>query len=186
MISALESDSFIAYGGAEDAGLQTSTAVRYSSDGTREIIFLGYSGNEARENKDANAQALYALLRRWFPDVTDYDGYENMSPKGFESVSLCEFIGFLGAIPDDAKIEAYDCDCEAGLIPREISESEEEELIAKFSRLIVTGKHDAVCVTGGTKLFTVKTASGERLFSIETYNGLLVRNDGMYDIAYQE
>ena len=48
---------------------------------------------------------------------------------------------------------------------------------------VVVGKESATGVTGGTTSFFFSDRDGNNLGSVEFYNGLLVGDDGMYQVA---
>ena len=162
---------------ANDAGTQTSWALRTGRDGVREAVVLGMSGDDLLENPDPGAQELYAVLRKLFPGVCDFDGEEPIAPKGFQSVPLADFCGYADTDFANAKVEVFASDCETGLSPTE-SDRTAEQLLG----LQVVGKENSLCVTGGTTVYTLVGEDGEALASFEFYDGLLVRDDGMYRV----
>jgi len=166
---------------ANDAGTERSYAVQYGPEDHAHGILLGMSGDDCFENSDPNAQALYQSLRRLFPQVTCYGG--NMGPRGFQPVSIRAFCGMEGLDLDSLAVSAAYMDCEAG--PRTLKVSEEDRLY--LLRLIrygkVTGKANATMTTGGTTCYDLSDQAGNFLSSLELYQGLLVRSDGMYTIT---
>lgn len=186
LIASVSEDDVQMGGSANDAGTQSSYAVRYAADGAREIILLGTSGDDSRENMDASAQALYALLRQSFPDVTDYAGHGLMAPSGFQTISLMAFMGLAAADLQNAKIEVSDYDCESGLIPREMTDDEARAIFIKLQQCIVTGKRNALSVTGGTILYSILNTAGDVIATLEFYQDTLVRPDGMYTVICTE
>lgn len=172
-------------GAADDAGTQLSCAARSSASGERELIMLGISGDFLLVNTDPAAQALYAVLREYFPDVTDYEG-ESIAPRGFAEQSLLAFCGITQVIPEDVSVEVCSLDCESGPVPLDVSAEQAADFLARLPRMRVTGMKNCFCVTGGTTIWTVNTASGEHIASFEFYGDALVRSDGMYSVELAE
>ena len=169
---------------ADDAGIETSFAAQYDSDGLTGIVLLGVSGDECFENTDPNAQALYLWLRKTFPDVPSY-AYDDlgMGPKGFQPVPVIEFLKMQDLDLTGATVTCYAVDCEAGLIESEVSEEDQEWVLDLLKNGTVTGKANATMVTGGTWVYIINDAEGNDIGSVELYRGLLVRNDGMYSVS---
>ena len=161
---------------ANDAGTEISYAIRYSD--APEAVRLGMSGDDVYENTDPNAQALYALLRKLFPNVTCYG--DTMGPAGFQPIPAIEFLGLDREVVQSAKIKAYINDCEAG--PMEAKSVDEGAVREIVLRGTVTGKANATLVTGGTTSFGFYDEEDNYLGGFELYRGLLVRSDGMYRI----
>lgn len=182
LIACVEDGPIVELGGACDAGTQWSAAIRYD-DGAREIIPLGSSGDDVRENTDRNAQALYAALRTLFPGVPDYRGEYMISPKGFERIELTRFCGLESADFSKSSVEVSDLSCEEGPIPRDITEEQAANFLKALPKMTVTGKKNAFSVTGGTELWSVKDSQGNTMATFEFYKGALVRPDGMYYVA---
>lgn len=160
---------------ANDAGTEISYAIRYAD--APEAVRLGMSGDDVYENTDPNAQALYALLRRLFPNVTCYG--DTMGPAGFQPVPAIEFLGLDREVVQSAKIKAYINDCEAGPIEAKSVDEGVREIILSGT---VTGKANATLVTGGTTSFGFYDEEDHYLGGFEMYRGLLVTGDGMYRI----
>ena len=169
---------------ANDAGTEKSFAVRYAKDGTGTPVLLGMSGDEVFENTDPNAQSLYLTLRRLFPDVTSY-AYDDigMGPRGFEAVSLAEFIGMDPAVIPGAEVKGVFNDCEAGPAPMELSAEEKAELRSLLLYGKVTGKSDCIETTGGSSTYYFSALDGTQLGLINIEDGLLARSDGRYFIS---
>ena len=161
-----------------DAGTESSYAVRYTRSGTPIFVLLGMSGDDRFENTDPNAQALYLYLRSLFPQVTCYGG--TMGPAGFRPVSLRSFCGLEGLDFTRARIVCYLSDCEEGNLPMEMTEEETEDLRRLLSEGMVTGKANASSVTGGFMICVIHAEDGKRDASLDFYDGLLMRPDGMY------
>ena len=166
-----------------DAGTESSWAVRYDREGRAEAILLGMTGDDFLENTDPNAQALYLKLRLLFPFVWCYAG-ETTGGWGFQPVSIAAFCHLDGIDRDGVTVSAWYTDCEAGPRKRDLTEDEERQIIDRMKTGLVTGKENAVSVTGGTTAFFFSDRDGNSLGSIELYNGLLVRGDGMYNLQY--
>ena len=166
----------------EGGGAESSYAVVYIGDEPAQRILLGVSGDSRFENTDPNAQALYLRLRELFPDVTNYFGGD-AGPRGFQTVSLVEFMGWQDIDFTRVVITGWDMDCEAGPIPFELSEENAEEIIQFILNNHVTGKANATMVTGGTTEYIISDENGNYLAALELYEGLLVRNDGMYHLS---
>ena len=160
---------------ANDAGTEASYAVRYSD--TPEAVCLGMSGDDVYENTDPNAQALYALLRQLFPNVTSYG--DTMGPKGFQPVPVAEFLGLDPEAIRNAQIREYIIDCEAGPIEAESVDESVRDIVLNG---MVTGKVNATMVTGGTASIGFYDEDDNYLGGFELYQGLLVTRDGMYRI----
>ncbi len=181
LVLSVEDQGSRSHGVACDAGTEASYAVRTDREGRTERILLGMSGDDCFENTDTNAQALYSLLRRLFPDVICYGA--PMGPAGFQSVPVMVFCAFGEVDLAGAAVGKVYSDCEEGLIRQETGEAEREQILALVTRGTVTGKVNALAVTGGTTVYTLYSPEGECLGSIELYQGLLVRPDGMYAVA---
>jgi len=164
-----------------DAGTESSYALRYDREGNAEAILLGMTGDDFLENTDPNAQALYLKLRLLFPFVRCYAG-EISESWGFQPVPLAAFCGLEGIDWDSVTVSAVYEDCEAGPRELEVTESEAKRVIGLMKNGVVTGKENALCVTGGTKALFFTNRDGKAVGSITLYNGLLVRNDGMYSV----
>ena len=164
-----------------DAGTESSYALRYDREGNAEAILLGMTGDDFLENTDPNAQALYLKLRLLFPFVRCYAG-EISESWGFQPVPLAAFCGLEGIDWDSVTVSAVYEDCEAGPRELEVTESEAKRVIGLMKNGVVTGKENALCVTGGTKALFFTDRDGKAVGSITLYNGLLVRNDGMYSV----
>ena len=161
-------------GAACDAGTERSYAVK--EDGT--CVLLGMSGDDMYENTDPTAQALYWTLRQLFPQVRCYGG--TMGPAGFQPVSVASFCGYdPDKIPGSA-VTAVHMDCEAGAVPLELDENAADRLRQLAVHGTVTGKANCTMVTGGTTCVCFSDSQGNPIASLEFYEGLLVRGDGMY------
>ena len=160
---------------ANDAGTEISYAIRYSD--APEAVRLGMSGDDVYENTDPNAQALYALLRQLFPNVTCYG--DTMGPKGFQPIPVAEFLGLDRDAIRNAQNRAYIIDCEAGPIEVKSVDESVRDIVLSGT---VTGKANATVVTGGTSSFGFYDEDDNFLGGIEMYQGLLVTHDGMYRI----
>ena len=168
------------YPAACDAGTEKSYAVRYDRDGEAQCILLGMSGDSWFENCDPDAQALYRYLRLMFPQVTCYGG--TMGPAGFLPVPIRTFCGMDGLDLSQVTVSACYSDCEAGPIPLTLTEAQQNSLLRLIMEGKVTGKANATVTTGGTVYYALYDREGSFLASIELYQGLLVRSDGMYII----
>ena len=168
---------------ADDAGVEESYAVTWDDD-RPQVVLLGVSGDERFENTDPNAQALYLLLRKIFPEVPCY-AYSNlnMGPKGFRPVPVIEFLKMQESDLADAVVTCYVMDCEAGMIESEVSEEDQEWILDLVKNGKVTGKANATMVTGGTWVYIINDAEGNDIGSVELYRGMLVGNDGMYTVS---
>lgn len=164
-----------------DAGTESSYAVRYDRQGNPEAVLLGMTGDDLLENTDPNAQALYAKLRRFFPFVRSYGG-EMTEGWGFQPVPLAAFCHLEGIDWDGVTVSAVYEDCEAGPRKMDLSDEDTRKILNEMKHGVVTGKENAMAVTGGTRLFSFYDREGNHLGSIELYGGLLVRNDGMYNV----
>ena len=165
-----------------DAGTETSRAVRYDREGNAEAILLGMTGDSLLENTDPNAQALYLKLRMLFPFVRCYAG-ETTEGWGFQPVPIAAFCHLYGIDWDGVAVSAWYTDCEAGPRERTLSEEEEKQILDLMKTAVVVGKENATEVTGGTTAFFFSDRDGNSLGSVEFYNGLLVGDDGMYQVA---
>ena len=73
-------------------------------------------------------------------------------------------------------------DGEAGPRELEVTEDEAKQVISFMKNALVTGKENAMCVTGGTTILYFTDSDGNSLGAVELYDGLLVMNDGMYQV----
>ena len=111
---------------------------------------------------------------------------ENSGP-GFEPVPLAEFCGMNSfAFYENSlcrpRIIVYESDCEIGLIDVKLTAEDYEFYLNLALRGVVTGKANAFAVTGGTTVIVYETSDGDRIGSMELYQGLLCGNDGMYSV----
>ncbi len=83
---------------------------------------------------------------------------------------------------ETAVVTKYYVDCEAGLIQKDVTEEEAEEMRNLAINGMVTGKENDMMTTGGTTLYFFTTPEGQGLMSLELYGKLLVGGDGMYRI----
>ncbi len=180
LIFSTEDQGHASYPAANDAGTECSYAVLYDRENNAQCILLGMSGDDCFENFDPDAQALYRYLRQIFPQVTCYGG--NIGPVGFQPVPIRVFCGLEGLDLDSLVISGFFVDCEAGPCKLNISEEDRLYLLRLIQYGKVTGKANATMVTGGTTCYDVSDPSGGFLASLELYQGLLVRSDGMYFI----
>ena len=81
---------------------------------------------------------------------------------------------------ETAVIMGSTLDCEAGPIPTEVPEEEQQELRTLAMYGVVTGRQSDEMVTGGTWLYSFETPEGKHIMTVELYRGLLVGPDGMY------
>ena len=166
---------------ANDAGTESSYAVRYDGSGNPMPVLLGMSGDDCFENADANAQALYLGLRSLFPQVTSYSySYGGMGPQGFMPVPVMSFCGFWGVSLESAAISASSVGSGAGSWPVQLTDDEQAHIRSLVLSGQVTGKANASPVTGNSMVYNFLDDAGNTLASLELYNGLLVRPDGMY------
>ena len=164
-----------------DAGTESSYAVRYDRNGNAEAVLLGMTGDDFLENTDPGAQSLYMKLRMLFPFVWCYAGEINES-WGFRPVRAAEFCRMESIDWDNVTVSACHIDCEAGPIELAVSEEETQQMIDFIKNAVVTGKENAMSVTGGTTVFYFTDSNGNSLGAVEFYDGLLVMNDGMYRV----
>ncbi len=181
LVLSTEDQGHASHPAANDAGTERSYAVQYDRERRAHCILLGMSGDDCFENTDPDAQALYLYLRRTFPQVTCYGG--SMGPQGFQPVSIRSFCGMEGLDPDGLTVSAVYMDCEAGPQKLSVSETDRQELLDLIRYGKVTGKANATVTTGGTVCYDLSDPSGRVLASLELYQGLLVRSDGMYVIS---
>ena len=114
---------------------------------------------------------------------------ENSGP-GIYPIPLAEFCGmnsfaFYENSQCRPRITVYESDCEIGLIDVKLTSEDYDFCLNLALRGVVTGKANAFAVTGGTTVIVYETADGDRLGSIELYQGLLCGNDGMYSVEIQ-
>lgn len=135
------------------------------------------------ENLEPNAYALYIAC---FTEVMGYDLEAEfdcpIKPLNIRRTPLAEFLGVDEGVFEGATLTASRLDCEAGYIDIEIDEEETGEKIEWLSGLVVTGKRNALCVTGNTEVYTLHSPEGAFLARFEFYQGLLVMDDGMYAV----
>ena len=67
-----------------------------------------------------------------------------------------------------------------GLVHGKVSEDEQTQIRSLILYGQVTGKATAAAVTGNSMVYNFLDEAGNTLASVELYNGLLVRPDGMY------
>lgn len=178
LILGLEASEAKAVPAADGAGIQESFA--FCGNGDAPVV-LGVSGDELYENTAPEAQELYLILRRTFPDLTSYYGEEGISPIGFRPVPLLAFLGRDDIDISRLTLKTFLNDCEAGPIEVE-NDISLSELLARY----VTGKESCVSVTGGFYSYDLFDADGEFVFSVSLYKGLLYTNDGMYRLGAPE
>lgn len=166
---------------ANDAGIERTYAIRYSTEGEPEFILLGMSGDNMFENPDPNAQGLYLAVHRMFPNVTHYAGL--MGPSGFIPVSLTSFC-HLGDL-NGATVKAFYMDCEGGPAERELSVDEQAKILYTVMNSMVTGKVSAADTTGGYTDYGFYKGE-EYLGHISIYNGYCYHSDGMYSIEIRK
>ena len=108
------------------------------------------------------------------------DSNDPYRPEEAEGILLYELYGCDREALRDAVITCMMTDCEEG--PREAAISSEEQETVR--RLAINGKMaekaNDMCVTGGTTVYIFSAPDGTYLMSLEFFQGLLVRNDGMY------
>ena len=170
---------------AEDAGLEYSYGLTYISRTQQQPILLGVSGDCCFENTDPDAQTLYQKLRELFPDVPHYKEL-GMGPQGFIPVPFAEFCGLNAAQLSNVSFKGGYNDCEAGYFEFEMQDDTLEWLWALLEHGYVTGKANAIFTTGGSVSYTIFDDSGNYISSLEFYEGLLVRGDGMYSFELDE
>ncbi len=175
-------DGKVGSSGGCDMGTECTWAFRFGKDETVEEILLGASGDGFYENTDPGAQALYARARSWFPYVWCYAyGTEGIGPQGFVPQPLLSFLNIpLSAL--SAEIACLYMDCEAGPVPKELSEEEAAAVRELLSTAKVTGKANGYSVTGGTRAYVLRDPEGSWIGSVELYGNLLVGRDGMYTL----
>ncbi len=101
-------------------------------------------------------------------------------------MSVADFCGLPADLPDDVTVEAWFMDCESGPEPLFPSAEDRAFLLALVRGGVVTGKASDLFVTGGTTACVFFGPDGERLGTVELYEGLLVGPDGMYAFALPE
>ena len=181
LIASVEDQGSHSHPVAEDAGTECSYAVQYDRDGAVSCVLLGMSGDSCFENFDPNAQALYQRLRQLFPQVRSFGG--NMGPAGFLPVPVRAFCGWDDVDFSDVTISGAYQDCEAGSVAISLTEEDQRALLDIVLNGKVTGKAKASLTTGGTTCYSFYDQEDHFLASIELYEGLLVRPDGMYTIS---
>ena len=177
LVGSVREDDGPALPGANDAGTESTYAIKYDRNGNAIPILLGMSGDDVYENPDHNAQSLYLAARRLFPYVTCYG--DSIGPVGFIPVSLTEFCQ-IGDV-SRAAVKAYYMDCEAGPIERKLSAEEQAAVINEVMNSNVTGKVSAIDTTGGYTDYYFFYGD-EELGFISIYEGMLYHSDGMYSI----
>jgi len=180
LISSVQATEAKPVGWMCDAGTESSWAVRYDRDGNPEAVLLGMTGDDLLENTDVNAQALYLELRALFPFVRSYAG--EMPGWGFQPVSVTEFCHLDGIDWDGVKVSAYYTDCESGHKELEVTEDQEKQILDFMNSAMVTGKENALDVTGGMTSLFFSDRDGKPVGFIELYGDLLMCGDGMYHV----
>ena len=182
-----------AEGTPEETGVNTDEtavyALKNNKDGSTESVLLGMSGRRLFENTDPDAQALYQFMwMQLFREVETFKpsyGFaaEGIAPYGFRTVSVREFFGLEKADAATVVITAVENDCEEGPKEVPVTEKDREWALAMLERGIITRKVNDLSVTGGTASYLFHSAEGEYLGSIELYEGLAVKHDGMYQMS---
>ncbi len=163
----------------DGGGAESSYSIYRDRDGNVKKVLLGVSGDSRFENTDPDAQALYRILRVLFPEVENW-AWSDMGPRGFRPVSLVDFCGWQDIDFSAVTVSCADMDCEAGPIEVELTDEDRERVLALATSGKVAGKANATVTTGGTTVYWFTDADGTYLGGLELYEGLLVRNDGMY------
>ena len=164
-----------------DYGTSRSYAVRYAPEGEMTCILLGAYGDLAFSNTDPNAQALYATLISLSSDEVSDDDIMNYI--GLQPIPLSTFCGYDPAALNEAKLSATYMDCEAGPIPMELSEEENQRIRRLAQNGSVTLKANALDVTGGYTVYSFSDKEDNLIADITLYEGLLIsRSDGMYHL----
>ena len=83
---------------------------------------------------------------------------------------------------DSVTVSAVYEDCEAGPRKLELSDEDTRKILDTMKNGVVTGKENAMGVTGGTRYYSFYDQAGNRLGSVGFYGRLLERNDGMYNV----
>ena len=183
LVSAVPDQGGSGYPVSSGSGRECSYAVRIRPGWPPSPVLLGISGDECFENTDANAQALYLSLRNLFPQITDYAyAYGAMGPQGFTPVPVMSFCGFWGLNLENASISAAAVSG-AGSFPMELTDEEQNRIRSIALSGQVTGKANASWVNGNSTVYSFLDETGNTIASMELYNGLLVRPDGMYYIG---
>lgn len=178
LISCAENGEGKPRGFMNDAGTETSRAVRYDDDGKPEQVLLGMTGDDMYENRDGNAQALYRKCREMFPFVRCYA----MEGWGFQAVPLKTFLNIEGVSVRNAKVEIRYNDCEAGPMETEVTAQDMAQALELLQYGWVTGKENAGMVTGGTYTIFFVDENGRDVCCFTLYRGLLATMDGMYNL----
>ena len=182
LIATAENTEGRASGYMNDAGTETSRAVRYDGEGKMETVLLGMTGDDFFINPDMNAQALYRKLRMMFPFVRCYAD----ESWGSLAVPLPTFLKKEGVSVSGARVEIRYDDCEAGPIQTEVTPEEAAQALALWQYGWVTEKENASVVTGGTYTISFMDDAGGTLCSFTLYRGLLATMDGMYRLEIRD
>ncbi|MBQ6595795.1 MAG: hypothetical protein IJH78_09080 [Clostridia bacterium] len=166
------------YGGI---GQIWAEAFRYDENAV-ERIPLALGGDICRENGDINAQALFRRLLELFPDLAEPALAADALPAGFVPVPLLSFCGYEGEWPEDVDAELLR-EAEGEW---QIAEEDGERLEAfldSVDEMAVVCKQSALVPSEGVETLRFEGPSGEILLTIRMYQGMLVRDDGVYRIG---
>lgn len=125
---------------------------------------------------------LVYILHSSYPQGPEenWPGLEEEAASSSEAIPVWKFFHGDPDLLETAVIMGSTLDCEAGPIPTEVPEEEQEELRTLAMYGVVTGRQSDEMVTGGTWLYSFETPEGKHIMTVELYRGLLVGPDGMY------
>ena len=125
---------------------------------------------------------LVYVLHSSYPQGPEenWPGPEEEAASSSEAIPVWKFFHGDPDLLETAVIMGSTLDCEAGPIPTEVPEEEQEELRTLAMYGVVTGRQSDEMVTGGTWLYSFETPEGKHIMTVELYRGLLVGPDGMY------
>ena len=124
---------------------------------------------------------LVRVTHASYPEGPEEESSEAEIPaESSEGTPVWKFCHGLREGLETAVITGYTVDCEAGLIPVEMSPEEVEDVRRLAIDGVVTDKANDDSLTGNTWVYSFESPDGKHLLSIKMYRGLIVAVDGMY------
>ena len=188
-----------------DIGQEGVWALRKNESGEEESVLLGMSGSYAYENPSPDAQRLYLFMWRALSSneifTADSIGYaaEDVSPRGFQGVTVREFFGLSDGDFSSASVSAVYRDADCGPETKELTSEEVNSLRALAEYGMVIRKESVWDMPEDVLTCTYTDAQGNTLgeirlftYTVETneegeniLQTLAVADDGMYQFALE-
>ena len=170
---------------AVDFGSITYSAVRYSGDGSAELIPLAISGDWTAENPEPNAYALYVAL---FDEIAIHETAEPswLQPMNIPREPLAAFFGLEEGIFEGATLAVSFFDPQLGELERMLDANEMQQKLDWLSGLVVTCKQNALPNAGHTCTYVLYSTRGEKIADFAFFYDLLVTADGMYAVELSD